>query len=256
MSRHPPPATGHLSLATPDPRPVTESRVIAIDGPSASGKSSTAAAVAQALGVPHLDSGALYRGLALVALESAVATRTTAAAVPHTEILAAAERRRLELLLDQASFGVWLDGVDAEPRIRTPEVTGAVSPVSAIPALRDWVNVRLQEAALGAGSVVVDGRDIGTVVFPDAGLKVFLTASPQTRARRRSAQWGRPMDEVALAREAAALEARDLADSTRAVAPLRQAADALPLDTTGLDFEQQVAWIVARARERGFAQTP
>lgn len=235
---------------------MTYSRVIAIDGPSASGKSSTAAAVARALGVPHLDSGALYRGLALVALESAIAARTTASAIPPGEILAAAERRRLELQPDQASFGVRLDGVDAEPRIRTPEVTGAVSPISAIPALRDWVNVQLRQAAAVAGSVVVDGRDIGTVVFPEAGLKVFLTAAPEVRARRRSTQWGRPVDEATVARESAALEARDRADSTRAVAPLRQAADALLLDTTGLDFEQQVAWIVSRARERGLAGTP
>ncbi|MGH7591031.1 MAG: (d)CMP kinase [Gemmatimonadales bacterium] len=235
---------------------MTDSRVIAIDGPSASGKSSTAAAVARALGVPHLDSGALYRGLALVALESAIAAQTTATALPPGEILAAAKRRQLELQLDQGSFRVRLDGVDAEPRIRTPEVTGAVSPVSAIPALRDWVDVQLRQAAAMAGGVVVDGRDIGTVVFPDAGLKVFLTASPEMRARRRTAQSGRVVDEASVARESAALEIRDLADSTRAVAPLRQAADALPLDTTGLDFEQQVAWIVARARERGLGLRP
>jgi cytidylate kinase len=94
------------------------------------------------------------------------------------------------------------------------------------------------------------------VVFPDAELKVFLTATAEARARRRSAQWGRPVDETAVARESAALQARDRADSTRAVAPLRQAADALPLDTTGLAFDEQVAWIVARARERGLDRHP
>ena len=230
--------------------------VIAIDGPSASGKSSTAAAVARALGVPHLDSGALYRGLTLVALDAARALGVTRAAVPPEEILAASERRGLELRLERGSFEVRLDRVDAEARIRTPEVTGAVSPVSAIPALRDWVNVRLRRAAAAAGGVVVDGRDIGTVVFPGAELKVFLTATADARARRRSAQWGRPADEAAVARESAALQARDRADSTRAVAPLRQAPDALPLDTTGLAFEEQVAWIVARARERGLDRRP
>lgn len=230
--------------------------VIAIDGPSASGKSSTAAAVARTLGVPHIDSGALYRGLALVALESAAAAGITAAAVPPGEVLAAAERRHLELRLEQGSFSVHLDGADAERRIRTPEVTGAVSPVSALPALREWVNARLRRAAAEAGGAVVDGRDIGTVVFPGAVLKVFLTATSDARARRRSAQWGRPVDETTVARESAALEARDRADSTRAVAPLRQAADALPLDTTGLDFEHQVEWIVARARERGLDRRP
>lgn len=231
-------------------------KVIAIDGPSASGKSSTAAAVARALGVPHLDSGALYRGLTLVALDAARALGVTRAEVPPAEILAASERRRLELRLERGSFAVRLDGVDAEARIRTPEVTGAVSPVSAIPTLRDWVDLRLRQAAADAGGVVVDGRDIGTVVFPGAKLKVFLTASADARARRRSAQWGRAADETAVARESAELEARDRADSTRAVAPLRQAADALPLDTTGLGFEEQVAWIVARARERGLDRRP
>lgn len=230
--------------------------VIAIDGPAASGKSSTAAAVARALGAPHLDSGALYRGLTLVALDAARALGVTLAAVPPGEILAASERRRLELRLERGSFEVRLDGADAGTRIRTPEVTGAVSPVSAIPALRDWVNLRLRRAAADAGGVVVDGRDIGTVVFPDAELKVFLTATAEARARRRSAQWGRPVDETAVARESAALQARDRADSTRAVAPLRQAADALPLDTTGLAFDEQVAWIVARARERGLDRRP
>ena len=230
---------------------MTHPRVIAIDGPSASGKSSTAQAVARALGVPHLDSGALYRGLALVALEVGLARKVPAAEVPAEEILAEAERRQLELRSAAGVIGVWLDGVDAEGRIRTPEVTGAVSPVSARPPIREWVNVRLRRAAAEAGGVVVDGRDIGTVVFPDARLKVFLTATPEARARRRSAQWGRPVDETTVARESQALEARDRADSTRAVAPLRPAEDAVPLDTTGLTFDAQVAWIVERARERG-----
>lgn len=226
-------------------------RVIAIDGPSASGKSSTAAAVARALGAAHLDSGALYRGLALVALEEGTARRLAAAAVAPAEVLASAERRGLGLVREGTNFTARLDGVGAEERIRTPEVTRVVSPVSAIPILREWVNVRLRAIAGAEGVVVVDGRDIGTVVFPAAPLKVFLTASPRARAERRSAQWGRPSDEATLSAEAAALEARDRADSTRPVAPLRQAEDALPLDTTVMDFEAQVAWIVARARERG-----
>jgi cytidylate kinase len=226
-------------------------RVIAIDGPSASGKSSTAGAVARALGAAHLDSGALYRGLALVALEEGKARGIAPEAVPAGEVTRAAERRGLALARAGEAFVVQLDGGAAEARIRTPEVTRAVSPVSAVAALRDWVNVRLREVARTGGVVVVDGRDIGTVVFPDAALKVFLTATPRARAERRSAQWGRPSDSVTLAAEAEALEARDRADSTRAVAPLRQADDALPLDTTTLTFERQVAWIVEQARARG-----
>ena len=226
-------------------------RVIAIDGPSASGKSSTAAAVAQALGAAHLDSGALYRGLALVALEEGKGRELAAEAVPAGAILTAAGRRGLDLVRQGTDFTAQLDGVGAEERIRTPEVTRAVSPVSAIGALREWVNARLRAIAGREGLVVVDGRDIGTVVFPDARLKVFLTATPRARAERRSAQWGRPSDEVTLSAETAALEARDRADSTRSVAPLRQADDALPLDTTAMGFKEQVAWIVDRARERG-----
>jgi cytidylate kinase len=224
--------------------------VIAIDGPSASGKSSTARAVAEALGAGHLDSGALYRGLALIALEEGRATHSAPEAVPAERVVAAAERRGLELRSDGVTFLAWLDGLPAEERIRTPEVTRAVSPVSAVPALREWVNGVLRRVA-AERLVVVDGRDIGTVVFPDAPLKVFLTATPEARAGRRSAQWGRPADPDVLAAEAAALAARDQADSTRAVAPLREAADALRLDTTALSFDEQVGRIVEWARSRG-----
>lgn len=229
------------------------SRVIAIDGPSASGKSSTAAAVAGVLGAAHLDSGALYRGLALVALTEGAARRVAPEAIAADQLISAAERRGLGLVKREGGLVAELDGVPADARIRTPEVTRAVSPVSALSPLREWVNARLRRIAEAEGLIVVDGRDIGTVVFPEAGLKVFLTATPLARARRRSSQWGRPVDDASVAGEAAALAARDQADSTRAVAPLRPAADALRLDTTELTFEEQVAWIVARARERGMA---
>jgi len=224
------------------------SRVLAIDGPSASGKSSTARAVALALGFAHLDSGALYRGLTLVALTEGFGPGKRP--FEPNAIILAAERRGLMLQFDGTGFGVYLDGQPVDDGIRSPEVTANVSAVSALPELREWVNGRLRALARAGQPVVVDGRDIGTVVFPDANLKVFLTASARTRAARRLAQRGEATDPEALARETALLAARDQADSARVVAPLRMAADAIPLDGTELSFEQQVAWIVALAKGR------
>ncbi|HXE57476.1 MAG TPA: (d)CMP kinase [Gemmatimonadales bacterium] len=216
--------------------------VIAIDGPSASGKSSTARAVARALGFAHLDSGALYRGLTLVALQEGVDQ-------PHA-ILDAAERRGLMLQYDGEGFAVYLNGEPVDAAIRAPEVTARVSAVSAMPEIREWVNLRLRSLVRAGQSVVVDGRDIGTVVFPEADLKVFLTASPRTRAERRLVQRGERADPATIEREAALLAARDQADSSRPVAPLRMADDAVPVDGTELSFEEQVARIVALARKR------
>lgn len=218
--------------------------VIAIDGPAASGKSSTAQAVARALGFAHLDSGALYRGLALVALEAGQGSGRFDAAT----ILAEAERRGMALHSGEAGFDLWLDGRDAEGRIRSPEVTAHVSEVSAIPELREWVNARIRRAATGVSGVVVDGRDIGTVVFPEASLKVFLNASPRTRAERRLRQRGVSLHGDAVDEEAGRLAARDRLDASRQVAPLRSAPDAVLLDGTELSFEAQVARIVELVR--------
>lgn len=216
--------------------------VIAIDGPAASGKSSTAQAVAEALGFTHLDSGALYRGATLVGLRTQIDD--------PLQLVLALDQHRLALHHDGTRFTVWLGGQEVEQEIRAQEVTARVSAVSAQPAVRDWVNQRLRGMAEAGHALVVDGRDIGTVVFPDARLKVFLTASPRTRAARRLAQRGEGATPAILEREAAALALRDEADSRRAVAPLRIAADAVPLDGTGLSFEAQVAEIVRLARER------
>jgi cytidylate kinase len=226
--------------------------VIAIDGPSASGKSSTARAVAEALGFSHLDSGALYRGVTLVALREA-AQRGHGQDDPLTvldpeAILRAAEDRGLMLQPDGAGFTAYLEGVPVDAEIRGERVTATVSAVSAVPVIREWVNTRLRAMVRAGRDVVVDGRDIGTVVFPDADLKIFLTASPEARAGRRISQRGSSVDPMRLEAEAAALAARDRADSTRAVAPLRAADDAIPLDTTALSFGDQVRFIVARAR--------
>jgi cytidylate kinase len=228
--------------------------VIAIDGPAASGKSSTAQAVADALGFAHLDSGALYRGVTLVAIGQGGVT--PGSPFDANAILRAAERRGLALHFDGRGYGVYLDGEPADAKIRTPAITDLVSAVSALPEVREWVNERLRGLARAGQSVVVDGRDIGTVVFPDATLKVYLTASAATRAERRLRQRGDVVDPGVLARETAALTARDQADSRRLVAPLRVAPDAVSLDGTELGFADQVARIVALARTRMQAPPP
>ncbi len=226
--------------------------VIAIDGPSASGKSSTARAVAEALGFAHLDSGSLYRGVTLVALREA-ARRGHPRGDPLTvvdpeTILRAAEDRGLMLQPDGAGFAAYLEGVPVDPELRGAEVTAHVSAISSVPVIREWINSRLRAMVRAGRDVVVDGRDIGTVVFPDAELKVFLTASPEARAGRRVIQRGGEAGARALAAEAAALAARDQADSTREVAPLRPAEDAVLLDTTGMAFTDQVRIIAELAR--------
>jgi cytidylate kinase len=226
--------------------------VIAIDGPSASGKSSTARAVAEALGFAHLDSGALYRGVTLVAMREA-ARRGRFGEDPLNlldpeTILRTAEDRGLMLQPDGAGFAAYLEGEPVDAAIRAPDVTARVSAVSAVPVIREWVNTRLRAMVRAGRQVVVDGRDIGTVVFPDAELKIFLTATPEARAGRRVNQRGLSVDPTRLEAEAEALAARDRADSSRAVAPLRAADDAVPLDTTSLTFPEQVRVIVELAR--------
>ena len=229
-------------------------RVVAIDGPAASGKSSTAALVAEKLGWAHLDSGALYRAITLAALDDAEGRRRPAEGGEGwspQRILALAEELPVRLVLVGGSFRPEVAGVDVEEAIRTERVTRQVSQIAAIPEVRTWVNARQREAAADHPSgVVVDGRDIGTVVFPDAPLKIFLTATPDERARRRLSQRGRAVGDDEMRRESRALAARDEADSTRAVAPLKPAADAVLLDSTALTLEEQVRQVVELARRR------
>lgn len=217
--------------------------MIAIDGPAASGKSSTAAAVARQLGLLHVDSGSLYRALTWIAIRDGL--------TEPEAICAAADSARLALHRVGDALAVRADGREIETEIRSPAVTSAVSWVAAMPAVRTWVNRRLRAAVEDEGGGVMDGRDIGTVVFPDARLKVFLTATPEARARRRLLQEGREPAAEAVAAEASQLAERDRLDASRDVAPLRQAADALLLDTTALDFATQVRQIVAWAQARG-----
>jgi cytidylate kinase len=228
-------------------------RVIAIDGPAASGKSSTAGLVAERLGWAHLDSGALYRALTLATIDNlGEGGRRKGEEWPVQKILDVAERLPVRLVLAGTSFRPEVAGADVEDAIRSERVTRYVSVVAAMPDVRTWVNAQQRRAVEGGGErgVVVDGRDIGTVVFPEAPLKVFLTATPDARARRRLFQRGQAVDVDLVRRESEALAARDAADSNRRFAPLKAAPDAVLLDTTALTLEQQVAQVVELARQR------
>lgn len=227
-------------------------RVIAIDGPAASGKSSTAGRVAEQLGWAHLDSGALYRALTLATLDNlGEGGRPKGEAWPAQQVVDLAGRLPVRLVLAGKSFRPEVAGADVEQAIRSERVTRFVSAIAAMPEVRTWVNTQQRQAVEGVevgGGVVVDGRDIGTIVFPDAPLKIFLTASPDERARRRLSQRGQAVDLELMRRESEALAARDAADSTRRVAPLKPAQDAVLLDTTSLTLEEQVVHVVELAR--------
>ncbi len=219
------------------------SRVIAIDGPAGSGKSTTAKAVAGRLGLAHLDSGALYRAVTLAALDAG-------SEIAGREIAALAASLPVRLRLTDTGFRPEVAGVDVSDAARSDRVTRRVSEVAALPEVREWVNEALRDAtALHPRGVVIDGRDIGTAVFPDALLKVFLTAGEGERARRRLLQEGRSADEANVREAASKIARRDRYDSSRRVAPLTQAEDAVLLDTTDLSFEQQVDRVVELARK-------
>ena len=226
-------------------------RVIAIDGPAASGKSSTAGMVAERLGWAHLDSGALYRALTLAALDHlGEAGRREGEQWPAQHVLDLADRLPVRLVLVGKRFRPEVAGADVEEAIRSERVTRSVSIMATIPEVRTWVNTWQRRVVGTRDGVVVDGRDIGTVVFPEAPLKIFLTATPDERARRRLFQRGQAVDVELVRRESQALAARDAADSNRRVAPLKPAQDAVLLDTTALTLEQQVAHVVELARLR------
>jgi cytidylate kinase len=220
--------------------------VIAIDGPAASGKSSTAAAVAAALGFVHIDSGSLYRALTWVSVHH----RTEEAAT----IIALAEGRHIGLRVAGNRLDVHVDDLgNVDAAIRTADVNASVSAVAAMPELRDWVNREIRRTIEQLPGAVIDGRDIGSIVVPDAALKIYLTASPATRAIRRLVQRGGVIDPGLLAAESAALAERDRRDSSRALAPLVQPPDAVPIDSTDLNFADQVDQIVLLARQRDIA---
>jgi CMP/dCMP kinase len=220
--------------------------IIALDGPAGSGKSSTARALAARLGYRHLDSGAFYRAITYAALREGIGVERWPALTPG-ELDGLRVRGRAEA----GGYRMTVEGEDVSVQIRSPEVNAHVSRMAAVPAVREWLMDALRDAGSGGG-LVADGRDIGTVVFPDAELKAYLVCAPEERARRRLLEQGAgEPDEADIRAEAERLMARDALDSARAVAPLAEAADAVRLDTTHLDFQEQVESLVRLARERG-----
>jgi len=203
--------------------------VVAVDGPSGSGKSTVSRRLAQALGAAYLDTGAMYRAVTWAVLRAGV---DPADAATVTKVAA---ETSLVSTTDPDAPSIEVDGVVVDSEIRGPEVTGAVSAVSAIPAVRELMLIQQRAIIDSARSIVVEGRDIGTVVAPDADLKVFLTASADARAQRRSAEQA-----ADVAATAADLARRDRLDSTRAVSPLVQAEDAVVLDSTELGIDEVV----------------
>jgi CMP/dCMP kinase len=218
--------------------------IVAIDGPAGAGKSTVARALAQRFGLLNLESGAMYRAFALKALAAGVATGDAAA----LDVLAHATQVRLESGSD--SNRVLLDGADVTSQLRTPQITAAASEISVHPPIRRWL-VRLQQALGAQGNVVMEGRDIGTVVFPHAPVKIFLDASPEKRGERRYEQNRAGDRDVQQAGPTAVatqlptkvleeIRERDRRDRTRADSPLRPAADATIIDSTDLTLEQVI----------------
>lgn len=221
--------------------------IIAIDGPAASGKSTVAKAVARRLGIHYLDTGAMYRALAALALNRGVPTNDAEAL---TEL---AREFPVSFVYDDGpaiATGVHIAGQDVTGLIRTPEVDTAVSPVSAVPAVRELM-VGQQRALASKADTVLEGRDIGTVVFPAAEVKVFLTASYDERARRRQIDMSAAGVQIQTAEVRERLVSRDHYDSTREASPLVPAEDAAQIDTSDLSVEdvvERIAELAERAR--------
>ncbi|MEM1042793.1 MAG: (d)CMP kinase [Bacteroidota bacterium] len=226
--------------------------IVAIDGPAGSGKSTTARRVADAVGWLYLDTGAMYRTIALAFLDREVPLTEDGAG----HLLATLD---LDLRMGPEGLSALLGGEDVTGRIRTPAVSEAASRVSALPAVRHRLvdeqrRIARQQNETGRG-VVVEGRDIGTVVFPEADVKVYMVANPEARAERRHRELVAQGKAVSIGAVAEDIAERDARDATRAMSPLRQAEDAVVLDTTGLGIDEQVERVVAliRARQRDAA---
>lgn len=207
--------------------------VVTIDGVAASGKSTTAKLVAESLGFNYLDTGAMYRAAALAAKKS------NANPEDETAVFSAVEKSNLSVEYSSAEMKIFILGEEVSGELRTDEVTELTSMISKFPSVRELM-VKLQRELVKNGNFVVEGRDIGTVVFPNAQLKFFLTASAEVRARRRYNEMGPDQNTRTIEEVENEMKKRDLRDSTRALSPLKKAEDAVELDTTEMTIEEQV----------------
>lgn len=217
---------------------------IAIDGPAGAGKSTIAKAAAKELGWIYVDTGAMYRTAGLAALRNHIIISQNPEAVE--ELLPAME---IQLRYEKEGQRIFLNGEDVSEAIRSPEASIAASDISSIPAVRSAMLEKQREIARRA-NVIMDGRDIGTVVLPDAQLKLFITASAQVRAQRRCNELLEKGRQVSFEQVLKDIQYRDEQDSNRAVAPLKMAEDAVLVDTTELSLEQSVAKVLSLIRER------
>jgi CMP/dCMP kinase len=220
--------------------------VIAIDGPAASGKSTTARLVAERLGYLHIDTGAMYRAMTLKVLRSKIDPADGAA------VGALTSSTRITIATATGRAVVQLDGLDVTGEIRSPDVTRAVSQVSSLRSVRDLM-VREQRRLAAEGGVVLEGRDIGSVVLPDADVKIFLVAEPAERARRRLKELSERGIEVGLEELEAEIRERDRKDSSREISPLVKADGAIEVDTSTLTVSEQVDRIIGVVRQHGGA---
>ena len=223
--------------------------IVAIDGPAGSGKSTTARAVAEALGFLYLDTGAMYRAAALAFLREGLE-----AAPQHAEQVALEDRIGVAYKAD-GEMRVLLGDEDVSERVRDQDVGRMASQVSALPAVREALvaaqrRIAHDYEADGGAGVVLDGRDVGTVIFPEADVKIFMVAGVEERARRRQAQLQEGGTALSLSEVKEEIEARDQKDRERDVAPLRRAEDAVELDTTRRTVQEQVQFVIDRVRER------
>lgn len=223
--------------------------IIAIDGHSSTGKSTFAKAIAKALDYTYLDSGALYRAVTLYALEKGLFSEN---GTPDTEALTK-EIPHIRLAFHKdphtGENHTFLNDVDVEQEIRSPRVTARVSPISVIPQVRDLVDKHLRQWGEAKG-IVMDGRDIGTAVFPQAEVKIFMTAPAEIRAQRRLAEWQEKGREATFEEVLENIRQRDHIDSTRAVNPLKMAPDALLLDNGSMTVEEQMVWFKKTLQEK------
>ena len=218
--------------------------VIALDGFSSCGKSTFAKAIAAKLGYIFIDTGAMYRAVALYALEQGAIVDGVVDEAQVVELLGEVEIS-FRFNAERGASDIYVNGVYAEDRIRGIEVSNCVSKVSSIGAVREKLVAMQQQMGRERG-VVMDGRDIGTVVFPDAELKIFMTADPKVRAERRYKELTAKGEEVTIEEILENVISRDQADMTRAISPLRRAEDALELDNSYMSVEEQMAWFMER----------